>query len=347
MAFAGQHAVGAEVVFGSFEQWEAAQALCDRVESSLSVDADIVGIEIRGVRHQRVVVAGFDTESAARAFMAKARRSGFPDAWYLAEPVVKSSLPAQTVPPPTESVAQTPDGDARPVEPVADTTRETEDAQPPERMPIRRFDGVLRFATTPAGDETFDVPRYDDVELQLDGRLDEAVWAQVPGRDNMVLVDPGTLARARHRTVARYLCTRHGLYIGVWNEQPRRTLVAQEDSRRVGVGHDAWGITLDTSGVGRHGHWFNIALDNTADREPATARKSGEGTWRYATAVLRDGWSLEAFLPWSALSLPRAAEEQVVGMYVNRRVAYLDERWGWPPSLTPTRNNARHRSRSR
>ena len=329
------------MVFGSFVQWETAEALRDRVESNLAVDAGIVSVEIRGVRHLRVVAAGFETEVAARAFLAKARQSGFPDAWFLDEPVSGSSPAEQAPPPSTES--PTSGDDARSDGPLADATREVEDGEPTDETSDRRPVGVLRFATTARGDETIDVSRYDAVELKVDGRLDEAVWTEVPGHDNMVLVEPGTLARARHRTVARYLYTRQGLYIGVWNEQPRRTLAARGDSGRNDVGHDAWGITLDTSGDGRHGHWFNIALDGMTDRrgEPGPVHVSRSATWKYATAALRDGWSLEAFLPWSALSLPHLEEDLVVGMYVNRRVAYLEERWGWPASLTPTRNTSR------
>ena len=185
------------------------------------------------------------------------------------------------------------------------------------------------------GGETITVPRYDGVDIRFDGRLDEAVWSEVGGYDNMVLVEPGTLAKPRHRTVARYLHTVRGVYIGVWNEQPRRTLAG-----RGATDHDAWGITLDTSGDGRHGHWFNIALSTAVDGTsgPRSANGPREPTWQYATAVLRNGWSLEAFLPWSALSLPSLEEDRVMGMYVNRRVAYMNERWGWPASFTPTRD---------
>ena len=368
-----QGAAGADVVFGSFVQREPAEKLRDRVESDLAVDAGIVGVDIRGEWYLRVVATGFESESDARDFMAKARRSGYPDAWYLADPVGRLPQPNEpeptdpartptTMPGPAEvagpaeiaqpaEVAQ-PAEAAQPTEvagpaevaqptevaqPVATrnpAARETDDQPSPETTG-RRVGGTLKFATSSNGGETITVPRYDGVDIRFDGRLDEAVWSEVGGYDNMVLVEPGTLAKPRHRTVARYLHTVRGVYIGVWNEQPRRTLAG-----RGATDHDAWGITLDTSGDGRHGHWFNIALSTAVDGTsgPGSANGPREPTWQYATAVLRNGWSLEAFLPWSALSLPSLEEDRVMGMYVNRRVAYVNERWGWPASFTPTRD---------
>ena len=351
LALAGQFALGAEVVFGSFVQRESAEALRSRVESDLAVDAAIAAIEVGGVPHLRVVVKGLDSESGARALIAKARRTGFPDAWYLATPA--GGPAGLDVADGTRSDGESPgpaDATASPagISVATDAPRLDEYATAEARVAAHdqpagqsgdTFDGTLIFAV--AGDDgAIDVPRYDSVDLRLDGRLDEALWAEVPGHDNMVLVEPGTLAEARHRTVARYFSTENGLYIGVWNEQPRRTLVPRRDSRQ--EDHDAWGITLDTSGDGLRGHWFKIALGTAADatEAPVRTRVPGEPGWHYATVALRDGWSLEAFLPWSALSLPAVAGDHRVGVYVHRTVAYLNERWGWPASLTPARNTS-------
>ena len=338
----GQDAAGSEVVFGSFVRSEAAEEFRDRVESTLGVDAGIVGVEVGGVRYLRVS-AGSETAADARALIATARRAGYPDAWYLAAPVVRRQMPdePETTPASEASTAvAAPEAVAAPVE-APDPEPVEEVGVPPVEKASHRFAGALSFAVSPDGGEAIAVPRYDNVDIRFDGRPDEAVWAEVTGYDNMVLVQPGTLAKARHRTVARYLHTADGIYIGVWNEQPRRTLTGNGGASRSPHGHDTWGITLDTSGDGRRGHWFSITLGTTDGvNEPGGSPGAREPRWQYATAALRDGWSLEAFLPWSALSLPATDEDRVVGMYVNRNVAYLKERWGWPASLTPTRDTA-------
>ena len=314
------------------------------MESDLAVDATIAAIEIGGVPHLRVVAKGFDSESVARGLIAKARRTGFPDAWYLATPDGGPAGLNETdeMRPAGESQGRA-NATASPAEISIATEAPRQDeyatATAHEQSADRSghtFDGTLIFVGAD-GDGAIDVPRYDSVDLRLDGRLDEALWAAVPGHDNMVLVEPGTLAEARHRTVARYFATEDGLYIGVWNEQPRRTLVPRRDLPQEDVDHDAWGITLDTSGHGLRGHWFKIALGTVVDAMEAPVREPG---WRYATVALRDGWSLEAFLPWPELSLPAVAGDHMVGVYVHRTVAYLNERWGWPASLTPARSES-------
>ena len=310
--------MGAEVVFGSFTDREAADEFRDRVERDLDLEAEIVGVRIGGATYLRVLAAGLETEAGARSLIAKARRKGYGDAWYLGDPVARMPEGNQDELP----------NDASARTPPADTPR------PPGEPPMRRSLPALKLALTPDGSETITVPRYDAADIRLDGRLDEALWDEVAGYDDMALVDPGTLAMPRHRTITRYLHTADGLYIGVWNEQPGRTLAARAGEQD--VDHDAWGITLDTSGDGRHGLWFNIALGTTT--AAAVAGDDGWSTWRYATAASGNGWALEAFLPWSVLSLPSAETDRVVGMYVTRKVAYLNERWGWPASVAPKRD---------
>ena len=36
------------------------------------------------------------------------------------------------------------------------------------------------------------------------------------------------------------------------------------------------------------------------------------------------------FLPWSAMSMPGAEDDRRIGLLTGRKVAHLDELWGWP-----------------
>ena len=83
------------------------------------------------------------------------------------------------------------------------------------------------------------VPRYDAVDIAIDGKLEEPIWQEVASYDNMVVVEPETLGPTRFRTLARFLYTDRGLYIGVWNEQPRDTLIARLSSRDEDISRDA------------------------------------------------------------------------------------------------------------
>ena len=191
--------------------------------------------------------------------------------------------------------------------------------------------GELRLVTD---GEAILVPRYDAVDIAVDGNLDEPVWQEVAGYDNMVVVEPETLVPTRFRTVARFLYTDRGLYIGVWNEQPPETLIARLSSRDDDISRDAWEITLDTSGEGLYGYWFTVALGGSVrDGKILPERnysQEWDGPWDSATAELPDGWSAELFLPWSMMTMPPADGERQMGFYASRRIAYSNERWGWP-----------------
>ena len=189
----------------------------------------------------------------------------------------------------------------------------------------------LRLATD---GEAIPVPRYDMVDIAIDGKLDEPVWREVAGYDNMVVVEPETLGPTRFRTVARFLYTDRGLYIGVWNEQPPETLIARLSSRDEDISRDGWGITLDTSGEGLYGYWFTVNLGGAVmDGKVLPERNHSpewDGPWDGAAAELADGWSAELFLSWSMMTMPPADGERVMGFFAERRIAHINERWGWP-----------------
>ena len=191
--------------------------------------------------------------------------------------------------------------------------------------------GELRLAIE---GEAILVPRYDAVDIAIDGKLEEPVWGEVAGHDNMVVVEPETLGPTRFRTIARFLYTDRGLYIGVWNEQPPETLIARLSSRDENISRDGWGITLDTSGEGLYGYWFTVNLGGSLMDGKVLAERNytreWDGPWTGAAVELPDGWSAEMFLPWSMMTMPPADGERTMGFFARRRVAYINERWGWP-----------------
>ena len=85
-------------------------------------------------------------------------------------------------------------------------------------------------------------------DIKVDGYIDEPVWATLPVYDNMLVTDPDTMEKPRYITDTRWFYTARGLYIGVFMEQPKDTLLARLSSRDEFLNRDSWGITLDTSG---------------------------------------------------------------------------------------------------
>lgn len=331
------------VVFGSFGNADNAASLTARVWQSLGVEAEVITTGVDGARRHRVVGPA-RSAAAATALRDRAIAAGWLDAWLWREappaaPVAKAPTAVATEPidlPSTATVVadDLPGGPAPPA--LADALPETDADAVPAEAPTQANEVVpgLRL-TTPAGGAVA-VPRRTERALgfTLDGALDEPFWAELPGYDNMVVVEPDTLTPARFRTVTRFFHTERGLYVGAWMEQPPETLLARLSSRDQYINRDSFGLTLDTSGTGLYGYWFSVNLGGTVmDGKVAPERDFSyewDGPWESATSETGDGWSMEMFLPWAMMAMPATEGDREMGFWVNRKVAYIDERWGWP-----------------
>ena len=336
------------VVFGSFENAWYAERQAVAVGEALGIATEVIGFDAGGFRGHRVVSSAVPGEEA-RILRDVAVRRGWEGAWLLRG----FAAPARTVaeprdePPPVAATQRVP-APAEPVDPVrevppvgprvevASESPRTAAGEPaPVTVDLGERPLTLRATGDPA--EAIVVPRYADRDLDivLDGVLDEAVWAATPGYDDMRVIQPDTLVEPRYRTVVKYLYTERGLYVGAWMEQPPETLLARLSSRDEYINRDSFGITLDTSGEGLYGYWFSINLGGTVmDGKVEPEREftaEWDGPWESATAAVADGWSAEAFLPWSMMSMPGGADDREMGIWANRQVAYIDERWSWPP----------------
>ena len=179
-------------------------------------------------------------------------------------------------------------------------------------------------------------------DIKLDGKLDDPVWQDLPAYDELVVLEPDTLALPPYRTRVKLYYTDSGLYVGVDMEQPKETLIARlsgRDNRE--INRDSINITLDTSGDGRYGYWFGINLggslmDGTLLPERQFSN-DWDGAWRGESAESDDGWTAEFFIPWGTVTMPATDDIRRVGFYISRKVAHLDQRWGWPalPSTIP------------
>ncbi|MEZ5559944.1 MAG: DUF5916 domain-containing protein [Pseudomonadales bacterium] len=171
--------------------------------------------------------------------------------------------------------------------------------------------------------------------IRIDGSLDEPIWQRLPAYGRFLVIEPDTLAEPSHETELMLAYDDRGLYVGARMKQPADTLIARlsgRDSRE--VVRDGLSVTLDTSGEGRYGYWFGVNLgDSLMDGTVLPERKFSsdwDGPWRGRSQETADGWTAELFIPWSVVSMPASGKVRRMGLYASRKVAYLDERWGWP-----------------
>ena len=191
------------------------------------------------------------------------------------------------------------------------------------------------------GGEAIRLTRIDPerTPIKVDGWVDEQVWQDVAYVDDFVVLEPDTLQPGAHATRLRFVYSERGLFVSAELEQPQETLVKRLSGRDIRDNRDSVSVTIDTSGEGRYGFWFGINLgDALMDGTVLPERKftsDWDGPWYGRSQATENGWSMEMFIPWAAVAMPVAAEVRNLGVYVSRKVAYKDERWGWP-SLPPT-----------
>jgi len=178
--------------------------------------------------------------------------------------------------------------------------------------------------------------RANDVEVRIDGRLEEVAWTGLEAHSDFRLIDPDTLEPATLPTEVVMFYTDRGLYVGARMTQDPDTLVEYLSGRDQGfLNRDYFSFTLDTSGEGRYGFWFQLNLGDTKSdgtiRPERNYSMSWDGAWRGSTARTDDGWSAEFFVPWSLVNMPKANGTRTMGFFAQRKVAHSDERHAWPP----------------
>lgn len=173
-----------------------------------------------------------------------------------------------------------------------------------------------------------------DVNITLDGKLDEPFWQSVPGYDRMTIIEPDKLVDPKYRTELRYFYTDKAFYVGVIADQPPETMLQRLSSRDDFFSRDSFSITLDTSGEGLYGYWFSVALGGAlSDGKVAPERnfsREWDGPWDGATQKTDKGWTAEMRLPWSMMTMPAQQAARRMGVYYSRQVGHMDERWAFP-----------------
>ena len=183
--------------------------------------------------------------------------------------------------------------------------------------------------------------QHSEVDIKIDGLLDEGVWATLPYMDDLVVIEPDTLVPTQYRTEAKLFYTEKGLYVGVHNEQPKETMISRLSSRDEFIPRDTISFTIDPGGSGLYGYWFAVNLGGTLQDGTVLPERQfsnrWDGPWDGASAEVEGGWNAEFFIPWSMMTMPDTSNSvRDMGLYLSRNVAHINERWAFPalPSTT-------------
>jgi len=347
MCDAHAEAIGAAVLGSYLSQANAEQAVvrAQRKLTNRSIRFEIRKADVAGRVWFRVLAYDGQGHIDGRELVARVSRVGYEGAWFMA---AAGPHRARVEPRQVEDVALQA-SELQPVQIIPGSVREGIKGKPSARV-FLGGSGPASSLLDPAGvhpvkvietlegveRHRFDIPGFAEaaVEVSLDGRLDEAFWQSIPYYDEFMVAVPDLGARGEHETHVRFFTTEKGLYVGAIMYQPPDTLVSRYSVRDDFLDRDSFGVSLDTSGEGLVGYWFMIALSgNVQDGKILPERnysRDWDGPWIGKSALREDGWSVEAFFPWSMMNMPEVDGRRSIGVLANRQVSYKNHRYQWP-----------------
>ncbi len=180
---------------------------------------------------------------------------------------------------------------------------------------------------------------------ELDGLLDDAVWADAVPLTMFLQSQPDEGAEATERTEVRLLYDTEAIYISarMWDSNPDAavaTVLRRDESHN---NNDAFAVTLDTYHDHRNGYFFETnALGARFDAQiigeggtsrqgfGATFNADWDAVWRSAGHVHADGWSVEIAIPFWVLRFDRTSMD-AWGINFRRTLKRNAEQDFWAP----------------
>ena len=183
--------------------------------------------------------------------------------------------------------------------------------------------------------------RAAEDEIEIDGKLEEAVWKEASPATGFLQTEPYEGRAASAETEVRVTYDARNLYIGVYcyTEDPSRIIV--NDVRRDFNPNngDSIEIILDTLADKRSGFLFvtnpeGAKYDAQLANDGQDINRDWDGVWHVESSIHSDGWSAELAIPFETL---RFSEEGGGSWGINflRRIRHKNEIDTW--SLIPRR----------
>lgn len=154
--------------------------------------------------------------------------------------------------------------------------------------------------------ETTRVP-HTGTDIAIDGRLDDAAWAQAAPIDLPYEISPADSTPAPVRTTMRIVTTRDALYLSFHALEPDPSQIRAHLTDRDGAFRDDFvGVMLDTFDDHRRAYEFFVnplGVQMDLIREEATGNEddSWDGLWTSAGRITAEGYDVEIRIPFSTL----------------------------------------------
>jgi hypothetical protein len=234
---------------------------------------------------------------------------------------------------------------AAPLAPGPAAAQQSSDADTAERDRPRAgttagVEGPRIRVTPPAGAPRHEAraPRIRAVrlegEIELDGRLDEAVWDRAPAARRFAQREPDEGEPATQPTEVRFTYDGETLYVGarMYDEEGGDGVVSRLVRRDEVPDSDRLVLTFDThlDHLGQTMFGVNPAGVRADALAPGGSGldDSWDPVWRAATSVDAEGWTAELAIPFSQLRFPEGREQRW-GLQIERIVQRRAEHQMW------------------
>ena len=168
--------------------------------------------------------------------------------------------------------------------------------------------------------------RFDGA-IRIDGRLDEAAWADAPAVTGFRQIEPEEGAPSSQRTVVRILYDDEALYVGA-RLHDTGPIIGRLGRRDMDLGDSDWfGVMLDSYHDHRTAFGFDVNPAGVRRDEVKVIESddnSWDPVWDVATTVDADGWTAEYRIPFSQLRF-NADGPQTWGLQLERMIGRLRE----------------------
>jgi Domain of unknown function (DUF5916) len=147
----------------------------------------------------------------------------------------------------------------------------------------------------------------DDEKIEVDGRLDEAVWARALPAVDFIQVDPANGSPATEPTEVRIVFTKDAIYMGVtcYDSEPDKWLGFQRRRDEFLPADDRFMWTIDTFLDERSGYFFEMNPSGLmADSVFGINgdNRAWDGIWNARVRHSEIGWTIEIEIPFRTLN---------------------------------------------
>ncbi len=179
------------------------------------------------------------------------------------------------------------------------------------------------------------VPLPKDVDLRVDGQLDEAIWSSAPASVAFLQQEPHEGAAPSEQTQVQVAYSKDHLYIGamLYDSDPEGIIGYQKRRDASLSTDDRFMLILDTHNDGRSAYFFEVnpaglmgdGLLTTG--QGINLNKDWDGIWDVKVARGNYGWSAEIRIPFRTLNFD--AKRDTWGINFHRTIRRRNEELVW------------------